>query len=406
MPWLALLLVFLCQAAPQDWQAQGSKALDEKRYTDAVAAFSKAAEADPKDYAAFFNRALAKSMLADDAGAIADYQHVLELKPGLFEAELNLGILLIRDKRAAEAIPVLKDAASKKPKEFRPTYYLAEALLASGQDAEAEKAFNTALEIDAHSAAAQSGLARALLRLDRLDESASHFKVAGDLDPTLRDESLRLAERYEDKKQFEQALAIYNEFPNNAGAQERSGQILLSLGRAADAVPHLEAAVKQSPTLANRTALAAAYANTKEFDKAAALLAEALRAEPGNFELRMMAGRLLRDARKFPEAAAQFFQATKIKPDSVEAWNDLAAVLVLAEEYPQAVAALDRVQALGAATAATYYFRALSLDHMNQYQPALEAYRKFLEMSAGKRPDEEFKARQRARILEREIKKR
>jgi hypothetical protein len=43
---------------------------------------------------------------------------------------------------------------------------------------------------------------------------------------------------------------------------------------------------------------------------------------------------------------------------------------------------------------------------MKQPKPALEAYRTFLEQAKGKYPDQEFQARQRARIIERELSKR
>jgi hypothetical protein len=90
----------------------------------------------------------------------------------------------------------------------------------------------------------------------------------------------------------------------------------------------------------------------------------------------------------------------------VQSWNELAGALVLSERYPEAIAALDRIRALGAETSAHHYFRALSLDHLHQVEPALDAYRRFLETDEGKRPDEEFKARQRVRILEKEARKR
>jgi hypothetical protein len=38
-------------------------------------------------------------------------------------------------------------------------------------------------------------------------------------------------------------------------------------------------------------------------------------------------------------------------------------------------------------------------------EPAVDNYRQFLLLSKGQRPDEEFKARQRVRILERELSK-
>jgi tetratricopeptide (TPR) repeat protein len=129
-------------------------------------------------------------------------------------------------------------------------------------------------------------------------------------------------------------------------------------------------------------------------------------AEPRDLEVRMFYGRLLRDQRKYADAAQQFLAAAQLQPESPKAWSELAAVLVVAEQYPQAVAALDRVRGLGAETAGHYYFRAISLDHMHQLKEALASYNKFLEASQGKNPDEEFKARQRVRIIQRELDKR
>src|SRR5579884_1314517 len=98
---IAAALLFLLQTA--DPAAGGLKALNEHRYEEAAAEFQKAVEADPKDYAAHFNLAIAYGFLNRDADGIAEYRKTLELKPGLFEAETNEGVLLLRQKRAAEA---------------------------------------------------------------------------------------------------------------------------------------------------------------------------------------------------------------------------------------------------------------------------------------------------------------
>jgi Tfp pilus assembly protein PilF len=80
-------------------------------------------------------------------------------------------------------------------------------------------------------------------------------------------------------------------------------------------------------------------------------------------------------------------------------------MLVLAEDYGTALAALDKVKQLNAETAGHHFLRAIVLDKHKQLKPALEAYQKFLSMSNGKNPDREFQARQRAKIIERELSK-
>jgi tetratricopeptide (TPR) repeat protein len=382
------------------------KALEANDYNLAAQSFAKAAAADPKDYAALFHLALANSMLGKDAEAIAGYTRVLELKPGLYQAELNLGILLLRGKRPAEALPHFEAAASQKPGELRPRLYLAEAQQGAGDFAKAEQSYKSALEVDPKSAAAELGLAQSLAAQDRLSDAEPHFRRAAGLDPSYKSALLELAERYQKSGQSDQAITLYLEFPEDVAVRERLGQLLVEADRPAEAIPHLEWAVQHSPSSANRLALAQAYRKNKQPEKEIPLLEQAVQAAPQDVDLRLAFGRELRDQRRYADAAAQFTLVTRARPDSVEAWNELAAMLTSLENYPQAIAALDRVRALGAEKPGNLFLRAIILDRVRDLKGALESYRQFLAASVGKLPDEEFKARQRARIIQNELNKR
>jgi len=399
--WIALFLLF----QSPDLIDQGRAALDAHHNEEAAALFERAVAADPKDYAAHFHLALAESLLNHDPEAMAEYQQTLQLQPHLYEAELNLGILLLRNKRAADALAPLESAADQKPGEFRPKYYLAEALLAGGKPADAESDFESALKINPKSAAAEVGLAEALLRQNQLEAAAPHFSSVAERDPAYRDRLLELAEAYEKAGKKTEAIEIYKTFPDNAGAQARLGDLLVESKQFADAIPRLEKAVADSPTVANRLALAHAYTMTHQTDKQNQQISKALASDPGNYDLRMFSGRTLRDARQFAPAANQFLAATKLKPDSKEAWNELAMALIMHEDYGPGLAALDRVKALGELPG-DEYIRAITLDKLRQLPQALASYRAFLAMSEGKYPDLEFLARQRARIIETELHKR
>ncbi len=399
---VASLLLFLQQP---DYRADGLKALDAKNYAAAAENFSKVVAADPKDYAAHFNLALAYSLLGKNPEAITEYRTTLDLKPNLYQAELNLGMLLLRANQPAQALPWLKDAAQQKPKEFRPVFYLAEALLGSGDAAAAEAAYKSALEIDPKSALCELGLARAQAKQNRLAEAAPHFQRAAELDPNFKDALLELAGLEEAAHQNDAAMALYRQFPDDAGAQERLGNLLLAAGRPADAVAPLEIAVRKSPTPANRLALAEAYLKTQQPDKGIPLIEQAVQAEPKNYGLRMLYGRTLRDLHRYPDAAQQFLEAAQLKGDSVEAWSELAGALIMAENYQPALAALDRVKALGGETGAHFFFRAIVLDKLRDLRGALDNYQKFLAADQGKSPNEDFKARQRIRIIQKELSK-
>jgi tetratricopeptide (TPR) repeat protein len=463
-------LLFFIQAT--DFSAEGLKALEERRYDAAIQSFTKAIEADAKDYSAHFNLALAYGFLKRDAEGIAEYRKTLELQPGLVPAEINEGMLLFRQKRPAEALPLLEDAARQKPGDFQARYYLAQCQLETGPLAKAEENFQAALGIDPKSAPAELGLAHVLARQGKLADAAPHFRQSAQLDAGHRDALLELAALYEQNRQIPEALAIYREFPEDAAALERAGALLLRNNQSAEAVATLEQAYAKSPTAANRVALAMAYQFSgnsgkalplfekaaagdpsnfevhmmyaralrdaeqypqavlqfeqavnlkptvpnqtelalayqlnKQFDKALPLFDKAAAADPANFDLHMMYARVLRDAKQYPAAIGQFEQAIKIKPNDERAWSNLGGVLYVAGQLPQALAAFDRARQLGENTAGNWFLRAIILDKLRQLKPALEAYRQFLSMSHGENADQEFQARQRARIIQAELEK-
>lgn len=353
-----------------DPAAAGMKALEEKQYEVAVQEFSRAVAADSNDYAAHFHLALANSLLGRDAEAESGYVKVLGLKPGLYEAELNLGIVLVRQMKFAEALPHLKAAVEKKPGEQRPAAFLSEAEL---------------------------GLGRSLAAQGRFEKAAPLFQG---------ERLLELASLYEGARRPADAIAIYRKFPENLAAQERLGKLLLETGKPTEAAGVLEQVVAKAPTPASRFALATAYLRSGLPEKATTMLEAALADEPRSVPLLLTYGRVVRDQRKFQAAAQAFHKAVQLEPENKEAWSELAGMLLMLERYPQAVAAFDKLRALGEDGPAQYFFRAIALDRMKAYPEALASYQKFLSFSQEKFPDEEFKARQRIKVIEKELRKR
>jgi len=402
--WPIFLLLLLAQTP--DFLAEGLKALDAGKSDAAVESLTKAVAADPADYSAHFNLALAYSMSGKDLQAIPEYRKTLELHPGLYEAQLNMAMSLLNTDQPAAAIPLLKAAGEQKPKEFRPVYYLGDALLATKQLADAAAAFEKAVEMDASSAGAELGLGQALARQGRRDEAEPHYRKAANIEKEYHAFLLELASLFEDHHQLNQALNIYSEFPDNPGAQERAGALQLQMGESAAAIATLEPVVAQSPTPANQIALAQAYVKEKQLAKAEPLTAKGVAAAPDDFELRMFYGRILRDQRRFPPAAEQFSAAAKIKPAAAEAWTELAGVLIMAEQPVDGLAALDHVHDLGAESSGHFYLRAITLDKLQRPKEALEAYNKFLASNHNANPDQDFMARQRIKALEKELGKR
>ena len=412
--WTILLATLLAQTpdvtghnvTAQGVMAQGLKAMEDRQYDAAAALFTQAVAANPQDYAAHFNLALAYSLAGKDEQAIPEYKTVLELQPGLYQAQVNVGISLLAMKDAATAIPYLQQAAAQRPSEFRPAFYLGEALLNASRFTEALPAFTNAVTLDANSAAAELGLGRAMARGGARKTAEPHYRRAAAIDPSYKEYLMELASYYEDNQERAEAIALYHEFPDNPGGLERMGVLMLETGDTAGAIRALEGAVGKSPTPANRVALAQAYLKNKQPGWAEPQVAKALEASPQDGELRMFYGRLLRDQNKLNDAAREFSTVAAQQPDNVMAWSELAGVQVSTEQYQQALGTLDHVRALHAETAGHLFLRAVVLEHLRLRKEAVEAYNQFLSASSGKNPDQEFQARQRVRILETELGKR
>ncbi len=383
-------------------QAEGLQALDHHDYRRAEEIFTKAAAADPKDYSALFNLALAETALNEDEKAAEHYKQTLALKPGLFEAELNLGMLYLRDRRAGDAEPLLREAVQQKPSQARPLRYLADSLLVKGDFSGAAETYQRALAVDPNLAAAHLGLGQSLEREGKLDDASPHYGRAVELDPKLKSYLLELAAAFSKANRPNDAIPLLKEFPNDPGAREELGRLDLAMNKAGDAVAEFQVAAELSPTSANKLALATAYLKNNQPDLAEPILEQALASNPDDYDVRMAVGRIHRDKHDYVRAAGEFESAAKLKPDSVEAWNEAATSYVLAELYPQGLSALNQVHSLNAEKAGNFYLRAIVLDKLHQVKPALASYQRFLALSQGQHPDQEFIARQRSRILERE----
>ncbi|MCZ2155679.1 MAG: tetratricopeptide repeat protein [Bryobacterales bacterium] len=388
--------------------AEGMAALEKQDYAGAIAQFEKALEANPGDVPSRFYLALSLSLSRQDAASLPHYEKLVETQPEVYELRLNYAQALVNTSHFEEAAEQLAKAEEIKPSQPKTVSLLVatgKAELAEGDDAGARKRFEAALRIDPAQADALAGLGTVCLSTGDLEAAETWFRKAVAARPEYRKRLLDLAEAWEAKGNFAKAASLYGEFPDDAQAQARAGELLLRAGSAKEAIAALEASVKEKPDFENRRTLAVAYLRSGDTAKAAATMQAAVDSEPQNAEAHLAYGRILRDARRFVPAAEQFGIAIKLKPDDTMAWSEFAGVAVLAEQYQAALQALAQLEKLGGLKPGHHYLRAIILDKFRNYKEAIAEYELFLAASAGQNKDEEFKARQRLRILQRETRR-
>jgi len=77
--------------------------------------------------------------------------------------------------------------------------------------------------------------------------------------------------------------------------------------------------------------------------------------------------------------------------------------LYLQKRYQETVPLLEVLVRSPDVALGLFFVLATCYDHLQARPQALAAYEKFLELSQGKFPDDEWKARQRAKLLKREL---
>ena len=387
-----------------------SEALDHKDLPAAVQALKAVVEAQPENAAAWFNLGFAYSGLHQTEEAVQAYEKTLELQPDLFEAHLNLGILLIQMKRAMESVAHLEKAVALKPEHPRAHLYDGRALAAAGQPEAAEKQFQEALRLDPMLAIAWFDLGQ--LRLNRKDHAGAleAFQKAAELDPKLPQAQLGAALALEGLNrapeavpQFEQYLAAQ---PDDLETRFHLAKLYLQQGKNEQARESLEAVYRARPeTPGVAAALGDVCALLKKFAESEKYYRQALAVAPNEPDLHRALGQTLLDQQRFPEAEVEFRASLKLDPRSREAAKGLATSLYLQKKYAEAIPLLDALARAPDAPAGIFFILATCYDHLHDIKKAFEYYTRFLDLSHNQSPDQEWQARQRAKLLRRELRK-
>jgi tetratricopeptide (TPR) repeat protein len=398
---------------PEVLLQQADSALQSEDFAAASAALEAYLAQVPEDFRAKFNLALAFSMTGRQGDAIRLYREVLAQQADLVPPRVNLGILLLQQGNAAEALEEFRLVLADQSDHWAAQVNLAGALVALDRAPEAADAYQRALELRPDDAPTHLAYGKVLASLDAPD-AERQLRRAMELDPSQEEAKLVLAgvlaERAaQDADTLTEAISLHQELlathPDHIDLRIRLADLYLSQKRIAEAVQELETARGAIPNdaLLNR-ALLDLYLEAKENKKAQILLPGVLTQNPGDPSLHMLQGSLFMEERKYPDAAAAFRRAVELDPQEIEGFTNLASALYLMKDYEGTILALENVAALGKDTAGSYFVRAISLDKLGLKEPAYDNYQRFLETSEQKHPDQEFQARQRLIVLERELK--
>lgn len=379
-------------------------AIEKKDYSIAQPLLEKVVAANPSDYQAWFDLGFVHNALGHPEESIAAYRRSVEIKPNVFESNLNLGLMLEKNGQP-EAEKYLRAATQLKPtshvEEGQERAWLSLGhLLEGSKPAEAITAYRKAASLRPKDPEPHLSAGLLFEKQNQFAEAEGEYKHILANDAASTDALTGLANIYMRGQRFPEAELILRKLvairPNDTAARMQLSRILFAAGKKDDAISELQEALKLDPnnTQAQRD-LAGLYIEQKKYDDAGSLYRSLVAQFPGDAELHDSLGEALLEEKKFPEAQREFLTAVKIKPDFGIAYGNLAVAANENKDYQLAIKAADARAKFLPEIPISFFLRATAYDHLREYKQAVENYRRFLEVAGGKYPDQEWQARHR-----------
>ena len=387
--------------------AQAQDALDHKDFAAAIPLLEKIASAKPSDALPHFELGFAYSGLKKNPEAIAEYRKAISLDPNLAPAYLNLGIALL-DSDPAVAAESLRRATELLPDQDRPIYLLGEALERSGKRSESIEQYRAAAALVPKDDAVLFALARTLLAGGQTSAAESDFRQLLALRPDSAPGRLGLAESLLRQQKTAEAVDLLVDYlqkvPDDRHARFERAVALQDLNRFDESLRELDRLDQgEVPAAESLKLRGSIYLQQKKWTEANSSFERVLSASPDDAQLHLWMGRTKMELHDYPAAEKELLRALELAPANSDALRQLVGVYYLAAQYEATLSTLDLLAQRETPAPLDWFFRALSCDKLRRKPEAAAAYQKFLELDRGERPDQEFQAQARLKLLLREL---
>ena len=388
---------------------QAEAAIEKKDYAAAQPLLKKVVAAQPANYQAWFDLGFIYNALEQPADSISAYRQSIAVKPDVFESNLNLGLMLVKNKQPG-AEEFLKAATTLKPASHvdqgRASAWLALAHVVEDKDPDqAIEAYRRAAALQPKDPEPRLSAGLLLEKQNKFADAEEQYKQALALDPASSDALVGLANIYMRGRRFPEAeeylKKVVSQRPNDPVAYIQLGRVLAADQKYDDAIAELQAGLKLAPNdpSAQRD-LAQIYLDAGKFPEAEALYRTLLATQPQDPDLHYRLGQTLMKLKKFSDAEQEFLAAVKFKPDWGAAYGDLAVAANENQNYAMAIRALDARAKFLPEIPVGYFLRATAYDHLRDYHQAAANYHLFLQVANGNYPDQEWQARHRLIAIE------
>jgi tetratricopeptide (TPR) repeat protein len=262
--------------------------------------------------------------------AVKAYRRALELEPRMAEVHNNLGNAELELGRPDEAVQAYERALDVAPADAEIASNLGNALRLTGQLERSASLCRRALALDPRLAAAHNNLGLTLARLGRFDEAIDSYRRALALDPTDIHALDNLGNALRDRGDLGQAVMCFRAAielrPDHGASHYNLGNALLDWGRIDEAGESYRRALELNPAdAAARLTLSMVLRRQGRAAEAEQSCRAALALRPDSAETLAFLGELSADQGDFNAARELFERAVRLDPNLANAWSGIAA---------------------------------------------------------------------------------
>jgi superkiller protein 3 len=383
------------------WTGKGQALIKQEKYNDAIQAFDRSLEIDPKNARTWILEGTAFLFYQGKYDkAVQAFDKALEIDPKNSIAWHFKGRTLFNQEKYSDAIQAFDKALETDPNNVTAWHFKGETLIHQEKYDEAVQAFNKALEIDPKNADAWTGKGQALIKQGKHNEALLALKTAVEIDPQntndivwcLIGESLYECGNYDEAHQaLEKAL---NADPNDMHAWLLKSRVLIAQHKSPDEyLPALEMVTKINPQLdpqlaekINETIVVGwiwrgLSLNTQgKYDEAVQAWDKALERDPKNVATWCSKGEALLKQHKYIESVQSCDTALDIDIKNAEAWCLKGRALINLEKDDEAIQALNNALEIDPQLADAWYNKGLALKKWRKNDEAIQALDKALEI--------------------------
>jgi tetratricopeptide (TPR) repeat protein len=338
-------------ATAKDYFQQGLTLVKEQKLIEALAAFQKSAQLDPKQPA---SQAAVGSTLLElkrESEAVAAFREAVRLAPSQSSYRLGFCQSLTLTKNHAEAVAQCEEAARLDPTSPVPHAALAVTLINAGRADDASRIANAALERFSENEMLLNVAAEANSETGNRSRVIDIYETLARIRPNSVLYQIKLAENYLRLERDAEAIAAARraiELEKHPRAYYFIGNLYFELGQAEEAVEAFRQAVALDDKFAEAFYLLGVSENRRgKTENAIAALKQAVRLMPDNFDYNKELGTVLNSNEQQDEAIPLLKKAVSLKPKDWMAKTALGLALFESVRFEEAISMLteaDRLQ--------------------------------------------------------------